>query len=124
EDFVIATGVQRSVRDFVTRAAAEISIAIEWQGQSEHERGVVVSAPAESAMTVGQCVTAIDRRYFRPAEVDTLLGDASKARAMLGWKPRTSFDELVAEMMAVDLKLAQRDALVTDAGFHAARHHE
>jgi GDPmannose 4,6-dehydratase len=124
EDFVIATGIQHSVRDFVTMAAANIGVAIEWQGRGDGERGVVASAPAESAMKPGQCITAIDRRYFRPAEVDTLLGDSSKALQKLGWRPKTSFEELVAEMMAADLTLARRDALVTDAGYHTPRHHE
>ena len=124
EDFVIATGVQHSVRDFVTLAAGEIGVAIDWQGSGDGERGIVAMAPAESAIKPGQCITAIDRRYFRPAEVETLLGDPSKARAKLGWQPTTSFASLVAEMMANDLKLAQRDAMVAGAGFHAPRYHE
>src|SRR6476469_6391832 len=74
EDFVIASGIQHSVRDFVTMAAANIDVVLEWQGHGDNERGVVASAPAESAVKPGQCITAIDRRYFRPAEVDTLLG--------------------------------------------------
>jgi GDPmannose 4,6-dehydratase len=119
EDFVIATGVQHSVRDFVVHAAAELGVRIEWTGSGADERGLVAHAPADSAMRPGQCIAAIDARYFRPAEVDTLLGDARKARETLGWAPKITFAELVAEMMASDLSLARRDAMVTRAGFHA-----
>jgi GDPmannose 4,6-dehydratase len=124
EDYVIATGVQHSVRDFVTRAASELEVSIDWQGSGADERGVVTSAPAGSAMKKGQCITAIDSRYFRPAEVETLLGDPSKAREKLGWVPTTTFEELVAEMMAADLSLAQRDALVSKAGYRTPKNHE
>jgi GDPmannose 4,6-dehydratase len=124
EDYVIATGVQHSVRDFVTRAAGELGVTIDWQGQGPDERGIVLAAPADSAMKPGQCITAIDPRYFRPAEVETLLGDPRKAREKLGWVPTTSFEELVAEMMASDLSLARRDAMVTAAGYRAPNNHE
>ena len=117
EDFVIATGVQHSVREFVTLAAAEIGIGIDWQGSGESERGIVSSAPEGSAAKVGDCITAIDPRYFRLAEVETLLGDASKAKSKLGWTPKTSFPELVSEMVAADLKLAARDKFIADGGF-------
>jgi len=124
EDYVIATGVQHSVRDFVTLAASELGVSIDWQGQGPDERGIVASAPADSAMKPGQCITAIDARYFRPAEVETLLGDPRKAREKLGWVPTTSFESLVAEMMAADLSLAQRDAMVTAAGYRTPKNHE
>ncbi|GLQ88535.1 GDP-mannose 4,6-dehydratase [Dyella flagellata] len=124
EDFVIATGVQHSVREFVTRAAAELGIRLDWQGHGVEERGIVVAAPDESAMRPGQCVVAVDPRYFRPAEVDTLLGDSSKARAKLGWSARTSFDELVSEMMHSDLTEARRDAYVNSGGFRTLRNRE
>jgi GDPmannose 4,6-dehydratase len=124
EDYVIATGVQHSVRDFVTRAAGELGVTIDWQGQGPDERGIVLAAPADSSMKQGQCITAIDPRYFRPAEVETLLGDPRKAREKLGWVPTTSFEELVAEMMASDLSLARRDAMVTAAGYRAPNNHE
>lgn len=124
EDYVIATGVQHSVRDFVTRAADELGITLDWQGHGLDERGIVVSVPADSAMKPGQCVTAIDPRYFRPAEVETLLGDPSKARERLGWVPTTTFEALVTEMMAADLSLARRDALVTEAGYRVPKNHE
>ena len=124
EDYVIATGVQHSVRDFVTHAAGELGVEIDWQGSGEEERGIVRSAPADSAMKPGQCITAIDRYYFRPAEVETLLGDPTKAREKLGWVPTTSFEDLVAEMMQADLSLARRDALVTQAGYRTPSNHE
>jgi GDPmannose 4,6-dehydratase len=123
-DYVIATGEQHSVREFVDLAASELGIGIEWSGQGVDEVGTVASAPAESKLQVGQHVVAVDARYFRPTEVDSLLGDASKARRELGWIPRTSFSELVREMVTEDLKLAQRDALVHSAGFRAYAHHE
>ena len=119
EDFVIATGEQHSVRDFVTLAAAEISIGIDWQGHGDAERGIVTAAPADSKIKVGQCIIAIDACYYRPAEVETLLGDATKAQAKLGWKRKTSFPELVSEMMAADVALAKRDAFIAEGGFSA-----
>jgi GDPmannose 4,6-dehydratase len=121
EDFVIATGEQHSVRDFVTLSARELGIEIDWQGQGEAEQGIVRSAPADSAVKPGQVITAVDPRYFRPAEVETLLGDASKARSKLGWAPRTSFSQLVSEMMASDLQIAKREAFVAQGGFGAVR---
>ena len=124
EDYVIATGVQYSVRDFVNRAAAEIGISLDWMGQGSGEQGVVRTAPVESAIKPGQRIVAIDPRYFRPTEVDTLLGDASKARQKLGWQPHTDFAGLVNEMMQSDLKQARRDALVSNAGFHVPSHAE
>jgi len=124
EDFVIATGVQHSVRDFVNFAAAELGIDIEWIGQGEDEKGFVVSAPADSFAKPGQCIVAVDPRYFRPTEVETLLGDPRKAREKLGWVPKTTFEELVREMMAADLNLAHRDALVSNAGYATPHRHE
>jgi GDPmannose 4,6-dehydratase len=118
EDFVIATGVQHSVRDFVTLAARELGIEMGWRGEGEAEEGVVRSAPADSAVQPGAVITAVDPRYFRPAEVETLLGDASKARDKLGWAPRTSFEQLVTEMAAADLALARRDASIAAGGFN------
>ena len=121
EDYVIATGEQHSVRDFVTLSAAEIGIEIDWQGQGEAEQGLVRKAPADSAVKPGQVIVAVDARYFRPAEVDTLMGDASKAKAKLGWAPKTTFAQLVTEMMAADLQSARRDAFVAQGGFGAPR---
>lgn len=119
EDYVIATGVQHSVREFVERSAAALGIVLEWRGNGAGEQGVVASVSGESSVRIGQPIVAIDPRYYRPAEVDTLLGDASKARTQLGWEPRIGFDELVNEMIHSDLRLARRDALVADAGYRA-----
>jgi GDPmannose 4,6-dehydratase len=105
EDFVIATGVQHSVRDFVSAAASQLGISIRWQGTGRDEEGV-------DART-GARIVAIDPRYFRPAEVDNLLGDARKAREKLGWSPRTSFAELVAEMVREELEIAKLQASST-----------
>ncbi len=119
EDYVIATGVQHSVRDFVECAALELGIEIQWHGDGAEEYGVVASAPTDSNTRRGQRIVAIDQRYYRPAEVETLLGDPTKAREQLGWSPRTTFAELVQEMMQSDLALARRDALMLDAGYRA-----
>jgi GDPmannose 4,6-dehydratase len=115
QDYVIATGHQYSVRDFIERAAEPLGIRLRWQGEGVEEQGI----DAE-----GRVVVAVDPRYFRPAEVDTLLGDASKAHRELGWKPRIGFAELVSEMVTEDLKEAERDALVHKHGFNAFRYHE
>ena len=114
EDFVIATGEQYSVREFVEMAASEMGMQIEWLGEGAAERGYSPD---------GRCLVRVDPKYFRPSEVDTLLGDASKARTKLGWKPRTSFGEMVREMVASDLKAAERDRLVTDSGYKVFRQH-
>ena len=119
EDYVIATGVQYSVREFVEHAAREIGILVEWRDNGAAEYGVVDSAPEDSAVKPGQRIVAIDPRYYRLAEVETLLGDSSKAREKLGWSPRIGFRELVQEMMQADLSLARRDALVVGAGYRA-----
>ena len=119
QDFVIATGLQHSVREFIEHAAGEIGIGIEWRSSGPDEHGIVASAPSESALKQGQRIVAIDPRYHRPAEVETLLGDATKAKQELGWAPKTTFAELVAEMMQADLVLARRDALVVNAGYRS-----
>jgi GDPmannose 4,6-dehydratase len=124
EDFVIATGVQHSVRDFVNRAATEIGITLEWRGSGSDEHAVVATVDRTSSAVIGQRIIAIDPRYYRPAEVDTLIGDASKARQNLGWSPQTSFDELVQEMMQTDLNEARRDALINREGFPVFDHRE
>ena len=116
EDYVIATGQQRSVREFVDLAAKEIGIGIRWQGVGVEEKGF--------DETSGKCIVAVDPRYFRPAEVETLLGDPSKAKQKLGWEPRTTFQELVAEMMREDLKEAQRDELARQNGFKYFNYNE
>ena len=115
EDFVIATGVQYSVRQFVEAAALEIGMVVTWQGQGVDEKGYDAN---------GKCIVAVDPRYFRPAEVETLLGDASKARLKLGWSAKITFKELVSEMMREDLKAAERDELVKKHGYSAYDYHE
>ena len=116
EDYVIATGEQFSVRELVSRAATHLGMRIEWQGQGVDEQGVDANS--------GRSLVRIDPRYFRPTEVDTLLGDASKARARLGWEPQISFDSLVKEMIEADLQTARRDAALAREGFKTYRYKE
>jgi GDPmannose 4,6-dehydratase len=115
QDYVIATGQQYSVREFVQRCAKLLELDLTWQG----------SGPEEMALDPsGKVVVAVDPRYFRPTEVESLVGDASKAQRELGWTPRTSFDELVREMVEADLKAAQRDALALRHGFDSYNVHD
>jgi GDPmannose 4,6-dehydratase len=116
EDFVVATGEQHTVREFVTLAAKEIGIDLRWQGEGVDEKGYDINT--------GKCLVEVDPRYFRPAEVETLLGDASKARNKLGWTPKTSFQSLVTEMMNEDLASARRDELVKKHGFRHYNYNE
>ena len=115
EDFVIATGVQYSVRAFVDAAAQELGLRVSWRGTGVDETGTDQA---------GRTIVRVDPRYFRPTEVDTLLGDPSRAKEKLGWTPRTTFDELVAEMVREDLRSAERDELVKKNGFKAFDYHE
>jgi GDPmannose 4,6-dehydratase len=115
EDFVIATGIQYSVRDFVNAAAKELGIQINWTGQGVDEKGHTPD---------GKCIVAVDPRYFRPTEVETLLGDPTKAKEKLGWTPRTTFAELVAEMVREDLKAAERDELIKRHGYKPMDYNE
>jgi len=148
EDFVIATGKHYSVRDFAAAAAKELGMTLKWKGKGVKEVGIVESiaqrtqdsglrtkssglrpqssiiGPQSSALRPGQTVVRVDPRYFRPAEVEELLGDPTKARKKLGWKPKVTFKELVAEMMREDLKSAERDALVKRHGYSAYDYHE
>jgi GDPmannose 4,6-dehydratase len=116
EDFVIATGKQFSVRHFVESAGALLDMKIEWRGKGVDEIGVDT--------VTGRTLVRVDPRYFRPTEVETLLGDASKAREKLGWTAEVSFVDLVAEMVASDLDLAKRDALVSSKGYRVSSRHE
>lgn len=116
EDFVIATGQQHSVREFVELAAEEIGIDLEWRGSGVEEKGYDAGT--------GKCIIRVDPMYFRPAEVETLLGDARKAKTKLNWEPKISFKELVSEMMRADMELAQRDKLVQDHGFKFYNYNE
>jgi GDPmannose 4,6-dehydratase len=115
EDFVIATGVQYSVRDFVNSAAKELDMNIFWKGSGVEEKGFDGQ---------GNCVVAVDPRYFRSAEVETLLGDPSKAKEKLGWVPKISFNELVSEMVQADLSTAQKDELIKSHGYQTMNYNE
>ena len=125
EDFVIATGVQYSVRQFVDRAAKELGIELSFEGQGEQETAVVRAVNgARAKLRPGQVIVRVDPRYYRPTEVETLLGDPSKAKAKLGWAPKIGFPELVREMVEADYVSAERDHLVKQAGYRAYNYHE
>lgn len=142
EDYVVATGEHHSVREFATRTARELGIDLRWEGQGVDEVGVVDSldenrfnslcsslngngvAHFSSQLQPGDVLVRVDPRYFRPTEVETLLGDPSKAKNKLGWEPQTSFNELVREMVAHDLEQAQRDELCKRAGFRVMDYNE
>jgi len=125
EDFVIATGVQYSVREFVQRAAAELGVTVRFEGEGEQETGIVEAVTGKKAkVKVGDVIVKVDPRYYRPTEVETLLGDPSKAKNKLGWVPTTSFEQLVKEMIEADYESARKDSLVKMAGFQAFDHHE
>lgn len=127
EDFVIATGIQYSVRNFVNAAAEELGITLRWEGEGIHEVGIVNSVSetaADQKSLAGKTIVRVDPRYFRPTEVETLLGDPSKAKAKLGWVPQISFKELVVEMVREDLALAKRDHLCRTEGFKTFERHE
>lgn len=132
EDFVIATGVQYSVRDFVNAAAKELGITLRWEGEGVDEIGIVESVKCEPAgqkgkvsdLAPGDVIVRVDPRYFRPTEVETLLGDPTKAKEKLGWTPKTTFEELVAEMVRGDFEEAQKDELCRRHGFNTFNYHE
>jgi len=116
EDFVIASGRQYSVRHFVETTAAELGLDIVWEGSGVDEKGY--------DRKTGKCIVSVDPKYFRPTEVETLLGDPSRARRELGWTPKISFEEMVREMVQADLEIAQRDALVSKEGYQVFNHYE
>ncbi|OAD22009.1 GDP-mannose 4,6-dehydratase [Candidatus Thiomargarita nelsonii] len=116
EDFVIATGRQYSVRDFVQAACQHLDISIQWQGTGIDQKGYDEKT--------GKNIISIDPRYFRPTEVESLLGDPTKAKEKLGWEPAISFEQLVEEMVKEDLKLAEQDALLQHKGFKTFKYHE
>lgn len=126
DDFVIATGEQISVRDFVSLAARNIGVDIEFKGSGVDEVGVIANIKGDLApsLNVGDEIVKVDPRYFRPAEVETLLGDPSKAREKLGWSPEVTVEEMCAEMVAADVECAKRDALLKKHGFDVATAHE
>jgi GDPmannose 4,6-dehydratase len=116
------------VRDFVNKSAARLGLTIEWRGVAEAEEGYISAqtpgSVKEGLELVGKRIVAVDPRYYRPAEVETLLGDPAKAKTVLGWEPKITLDELVNEMVDVDLEIAQRDALIQEHGYQAFSHHE
>jgi GDPmannose 4,6-dehydratase len=122
QDFVIATGLQYSVREFIIWSAAELGVTLRFEGQGVEEKGYVAAVEGDKALalTAGDCIVAVDPRYFRPTEVDTLLGDPSKAKAELGWVPEITAQQMCAEMVAEDLKAAQQTALLRRQGFQTA----
>lgn len=132
EDFVIATGKQYSVRDFVDASAKELGITLSWKGEGLDEQGVVESVEnlgknnvdATEKVKPGDVIVRVDPRYFRPTEVETLLGDPTKAKEKLGWVPKISFAELVEEMVSYDMNEARRDALCQDEGFRVNKYNE
>jgi GDPmannose 4,6-dehydratase len=129
EDFVIATGKQYTVRQMVETAAKELGITLRWEGRGADEVGLIDSVAdgqgaRETALEPGKLVVKIDPRYFRPAEVETLLGDPTKAKEKLGWEPKVTFEELVSEMVRVDIDAAQRDELVKEHGYQTFDYHE
>ena len=127
EDYVIATGEQHSVRSFVDHAAAELGFLLRWEGQGVSEVGIVDTvnkAVSDHQVTVGQVIVKVDPRYFRPTEVESLLGNPTKAKEKLGWTPKTSFKQMVTEMIQTDLEEAKRDSLCQDQGFQTYNYHE
>ncbi|MDG5466859.1 GDP-mannose 4,6-dehydratase [Deltaproteobacteria bacterium IMCC39524] len=129
EDFVIATGKQYSVRQMVETAAGELGVTLRWEGDGQEEVGVVDSVATDrgvlaGALQPGQVIVRVDSRYFRPAEVETLLGNPAKAKAKLGWEPKTTFEQLVIEMVRSDLESARRDELVKGHGYQVFDYHE
>ena len=130
DDFVIATGVQHSVRQFVEIAAAHLGITLAWEGTGVDEQGIVGAVDPYNAggsaadLTPGDVVVRVDPMYFRPAEVETLLGDPAKAKSELGWQPRISFEDMVKEMVSYDIKEANRDALCKKEGFKVCNYDE
>jgi len=124
EDYVIATGEQHSVREFVERALGFLGMKIAWEGNGVDEVGRIIENSESEGPQAGEVVVRIDPRYFRPTEVETLLGDPAKAKKNLGWSPKTSFAELVKEMVHEDLQLARRDAIIAKEGYKVFNYHE
>ena len=122
EDFVIATGVQYTVREFILRSAKQLGITLTFEGKAENEKAIVVSIEGDKApaLKVGDVIVQIDSRYYRPTEVETLLGDPSKAKSKLAWVPEITLDQMIDEMVANDLDQAKQHALLHKHGFSVA----
>lgn len=124
EDFVIATGETNTVREFIRLAFAEVGAEVEFAGEGVEEKGVIKSCAEDSALKVGQEVVFVDPKYFRPTEVDLLIGDPTKAKEKLGWQPKTKLSGLVKEMVAADVELFKKDKLLKDAGYEYLQQHD
>ena len=124
DDFVIATGIQYSVRDFINAAAEELGMKIRWEGQGIEEVGCWTTPAGDDSGCCEKPIVRVDPRYFRPTEVETLLGDPTKAKEKLGWTPKISFKQLVSEMVREDLLTAERDELVKKHGYTVYCHNE
>jgi GDPmannose 4,6-dehydratase len=133
DDFVVATGITTTVRDFIKMAFNELGIEVEFSGKDEHERGVIIDIDQQKAaelglnmdnLKFGQTVVKVDAKYFRPTEVDLLIGDASKAFEKLGWKPKYSLQALVTDMMQSDLHLVKKDEYLKKGGFKTLNYFE
>jgi GDPmannose 4,6-dehydratase len=122
DDFVIATGVQFTVREFIVRSAKQLGITLRFEGASENEKAIVASIDGDKApaLKVGDVIVQIDPRYYRPTEVETLLGDPSKAKEKLGWVPEITLDQMIVEMVANDLDQAKQHALLNKHGYYVA----
>ena len=128
DDYVIATGIQYSVRQFVEETVKNLGVSIRWEGTAENEIGIISDvsedSPCVEKVKVGDVIVRVDPRYYRPTEVETLLGDPRKAKEKLGWESKTTFSELVSEMTQNDLELAKRDALVETHGYKSFSYNE
>ena len=122
EDFVIATGVQFTVREFIIRSAKQLGITLKFEGAAENEKAIVASIEGDKALAlkVGDVIVQIDPRYYRPTEVETLLGNPTKAKEKLGWVPEITLDEMIVEMVASDLEKAKQHALLSKYGYSVA----
>ena len=122
EDYVIATGVQFTVREFIIRSAKQLGITLKFEGQADNEKAIVASIEGDKApaLKVGDVIVQIDPRYYRPTEVETLLGDPTKAKTKLGWAPEITLDQMIVEMVANDLEKAKQHALLSKHGYSVA----
>lgn len=122
EDYVIATGVQFTVREFIIRSAKQLGITLKFEGQADNEKAIVASIEGDKApaLKVGDVIVQIDPRYYRPTEVETLLGDPTKAKTKLGWVPEITLDQMIVEMVANDLEKAKQHALLSKHGYSVA----
>ena len=124
EDFVIATGITTTVRDFIRMTFKELGVELEFKGEGKNEKGFVISGNDKFNLKPGLEIVAVDPNYFRPTEVDLLIGDATKARQKLGWQPKYTLQEMIKEMVDYDLELFRKQKLLLQAGFHVLPHHE